>query len=196
MMNTIRHFSALRNNCFFMAMAGGLSLSLFAGSAGAACNLTVSLANLQMGQMSAASLRAVSMPGYRSMGTKAEFLNATCDAPQAMFRLEFGGLVPAIGKPLLRWGALGAMQLRVAGASVAGLPVNLKLESAPASAYAQAVDVTHNDVLTLDVSHVPLQDRTSLSIQLLVTGLLPDDNTIGSELVFESNVSVRLLDAQ
>lgn len=179
-----------------VACALGLALALCAGAAQAACNVTVSLARVQMGQVSVGALRAASVPGYKSIGARTQSINAGCDTAQPAFRVEFSGLAGVIGKPLLRWGAVGAMQLRVTGASVGGHPVNVKLESAPASAWAQTAELAQNDVLVLDVAALPALERKSLSVQLQVTGLLPEDYAVTSALVLDSNIQVQLAGAQ
>lgn len=196
MINRRFHFGLLCSR--FLYLATGvvvLGLSPATGSAGAACNLAVSAPRVQMGQMSASTLRLASVPGYRSMGTRSELVSGTCEVSQATFRVEISGLAPIIGKPLVHWGEVGAMLLQIVGASVGGAPVQVKLESAPASPYAQSVDLMHNDVLVLDVSQISPQNRKSLSIQIQVTGLLPESYAVRSEVILYSNVNVQLLSA-
>lgn len=166
---------------------------LASGQAGAACNAVFSAATVQLGQLSAASLKAANVAGYRSMGSKGQVLNVTCDVPQTTFRLQFDGLTPVAGQPLLRWGAVGAMQMRAIGASAAGLPVPMRLEGAAASPYTGSVLLTQNDVLNLDLSHVPLPSRKSFTLELELTGLLPSSYVVRSEVKFDSNIAVQLL---
>ena len=164
--------------------------------ADAACTVILSTANVQMGNVPVSSLRASGVPGYRLISTRNQTVNVRCNVPQATFRLELGGLIPIIGKPLVKWGTVGAMQMRAMSATVAGIPVNLKLESSPAGVYAQEFDLTKNDIVNFDLSSVPLNNRKSFSLQLQLMGLLPESHAVRSKEVLESNISVQLLGAQ
>lgn len=177
-------------------LALALGTAFAAARADAACTVVLSAANLQMGNVAASSLRASGVPGYRLMGTKNQIVNVTCTVPQSTLRLELNGLTPIIGKPLVKWGAVGAMQVRALNATVAGSPVNLKLESLPTSVYAQQVDLTKNDIVNFDLSNVPVLNRKSFSLQLQLTGLLPETLAVRSREILDSSISVQLLGAQ
>jgi len=173
-----------------------LAAALAAGQAHAACNVVFSVANVQMGSMSVSSLRASSVPGYRLINTRNQTVNVNCNAPQATLRLALSGLTPVTGQPLVRWGSVGAMQVRALGASAAGVAVNIKLEGAPGSVYAQTLDFTKNDVVEFDLSSVPLSERKSFSLQLQLTGLLPESHAVRSQETLDSSFSVQLLGAK
>lgn len=177
-------------------LALALAAMLVAGRVDAACTVVFSVSNVQMGNVSVPSLRTSSVPGYRLMGAKNQNVNVACTVPQATLRLELNGLTPVIGKPLVRWGSVGAMQVHALGASVGGVAVNVKLESLMGSVYVQSVDVTKNDVLVFDLSNVPVRERTSFSVQLQLLGLLPESYIVNSQVVLDSSISVRVLDAQ
>lgn len=173
-----------------------LGTAFTADRANAACTMVLSVANVQMGNVPVSSLRPSSVPGYRLMSTRNQTVNVNCSVPQTTFRLELGGLVPMIGKPLVQWGTVGAMQLRAISATVAGNPVNLKFESSPANVYAQELDFTKNDIVNFDLSSMPVANRKSFSLQLQLTGLLPESHAVRSKETLESNISVQLLGAQ
>ncbi|KAF3999265.1 hypothetical protein [Glaciimonas immobilis] len=194
----IRHITdtSARILCAGRRVALIATLLLAAGAADATCHVVVSMQSVQLGHLSVASLRPASVAGYRSMGTKNQVINGSCDATQATFRLQFGNLTAIIGKPLVRWGEVGAMQLRIQGASVGGTPVQMKVEGVAASAYAEGVDITQNGVIALDLSRVPEKSRKSFSLQLQLTGLLPDNYSLRSKVLFESSISVQLVGEQ
>ena len=177
-------------------VALALGTSFAAAHANAACTMAFSVANVQMGNMPVSQLRASSVPGYRLMGTRTQIVNVNCNVPQTTLRLELSGLMPIVGKPLVKWGTVGAMQVRAMGATVAGSPVNLKLESVPASVYAQALDLTKNDIINFDLSGVPVNNRKSFSLKLELTGLLPENHSVRSKEILDSSISVQLLGAQ
>lgn len=178
------------------ALALALVIGLAAGSANAACTVVFSAANVQMGNVSVAALRVSNVPGYRSIGTKNQTMNVTCDVSQPALRVQLGGLVQVIGKPLVRWGTVGAMQVRALSASASGTPVNIKLESLPTSIFSPGVEIIKDEVLNFDLSNVPVKDRKSFSLQFQLTGLLPEGYAVTSQLVLESSMSAQLLAVQ
>lgn len=179
-----------------LALLAGVALLTVTSQASASCNVVVSAPSVQMGKVTTAGLKAASIPGYRSAGSKNQLVNVNCDSSQSTFRIAFDGLTQIVGQPLVLWGSVGAMQVRVMKASVSGIPVNMKLEGGNSSIYTEGVNLIQNDVVNLDLSSVPLQNRKSLSLQLQLTGLLPDTYIVRSEVTLLSNISVRLVGAQ
>lgn len=179
-----------------VAVLAGMGLLMSISQANATCNVVVSAPSVQLGRITTAGLKTASIPGYHSIGSKNQVVNVNCDVSQTTFRIALDGFTPVIGTPLVLWGSVGAMQVRVMKASVAGTPVNMKLEGAPSSIYTEGVNLIQNDVLNLDLSGVPLQNRKSLSLQLQLTGLLPDTYIVRSEVTLNSNISVHLVGAQ
>lgn len=196
MTRKINRFCTRRSFKLGAWLALTLGTALAAARADAACAVVLSVANVQMGNVTVSSLRTSNMPGYRLMGTRNQVVNVTCTVPQATLRLELSGLTPIIGKPLVQWGTVGAMQVRALGATVAGSPVNVKLESLPASVYAQELDLTKSDIVNFDLTSVPVNNRKSFSLQLQLTGLLPEGLAVRSKEILDSSISVQLLGAQ
>lgn len=196
MIQVIEGSHALRSLKLGALLLLALGMSLAAEGANATCNVVFSVPNVQMGNVSVSSLRMSSVPGYRLVGTKNQVMNVTCNVSQPTFRLELSGLTPVIGTPLVRWGSVGAMHVRALGASVAGLPVNIKLEGLPGSIYAQGVDLTKNDILDVDLSSVPARDRKSFSLQFQLTGLLPESYVVRTQVTLDSSITVQLLGVQ
>lgn len=179
-----------------LALPASLGLLTVSSQANAACNVALSAPNIKIGSVSSIGLKAADVPGYRFVGIKSQLVSVSCTISQAGFRIAFDGLIPITGQPLILWGSVGAMKVRVMKASVAGISVNMKLDSAASSMYTESVNLTQNDILSLDLSNVPLQNRKSLSLQLQVTGLLPDTYIVRSEATLNSNISVQVVGAQ
>ncbi len=185
-----------------LALAG--VLGSHAGLAKAACLITSSAANLDLGQAVSSSLAASEVNGYRKFGTRQLSLNGTCDQPQASVRLAFDGLQAVPGKALTRWGTEGALVFRIESASVDGVDVPLAVGQASAGGslgsvgsgvYAFAVSLIEDAVVELDLTRLPADARKSFALQLSLTGLLPDGFVPRGQTRMDNHFTVRMIGA-
>lgn len=173
-----------------------VSLMLLApGLASAACVLTTSAATVDLGSMTPAALQASDVAGYHKMGSRTLSLNGVCDQSQTALRLAFDGLQLSPGKALLRWGSDGALAFRIERASVGGVDVPMAAVGAGAPAYASSLVLTADTTVDFDLSRLPPDARKSFSVQVGLTGLLPDGFAPRGKTSLDSRFAVRMLGA-
>ena len=184
------------------ALRGGVSWLLLwslAGALHAACTLTTSATDLDMGRSVAGALPASDTPGYKRMGLRQLTVNVVCDHAQSTVNLAFDGLEPVSGKPgagLVRWGDAGALLFRIERATVDGSPVPMTLLGKQGLGRSSAVTLANNDTVALDLNGLAAQGRRSFSLQLSLAGLLPDAYVVRTQLRIHNQFTVRLVGAQ
>jgi hypothetical protein len=194
-MTRIKHSSAtaLRVATKLMVLWG------LAGAAHAACTLTTSATDLDMGRAVTGALPASDTPGYKRMGVRQLSINGVCDRAQSVVSLAFEGLEAVPGKPnagLVRWGDAGALVFHIERATVDGAPVAMTLLGGQAAGRSTDVTLSRNETVELDLNGLPAQARKSFSLQLSLVGLLPDAYAVRTQVRNYSQFTVRLVGAQ
>ena len=175
---------------FFIAGLIEIACSTLVVSAHAACDFSSPPNDVKMSPMPAAALKMSEVSGYKLMGTRDVMLNVVCTTDQTAFKINISGISPVAGN-LVRWGSEGALKFQAKGAKVGGIPVNLKLQSAPGSPYSEQVDLAANDAVVLDLSSLPAGNRKNFSVQIHLIGLLPESYQIVSRFELSSVFQAR-----
>lgn len=165
----------------------------FSASVEAACVMTTSASNLDFGTSTMPALQASSIPGYRSMGVRQLNVNGVCDASQAALSLSFEGFQTLSGKSLARWVTDGALIYHVDRISVGGADVPFAVTGASSPGYVTSTALFENSTLNADLSQTSATARRNFSIQLTVTGLLPNEFAPRSLTQLNSQFTIRLL---
>lgn len=175
-----------------MAMAGAVG---FSAPVQAACTVSTTASNLDFGTGTMATLPASDRPGFRSMGMRQLNVTGSCNVSQAALSLSFEGFQTLSGKSLARWITEGALVYHVDRISVDGVDVPFAVAGASTPGYVTSTDLFDNSTLNADLSRISSTGRKTFSIQLTLTGLLPNEFAPRSLTRLNSQFTVRLLNA-
>lgn len=164
----------------------------------AACTLATSTTDANMGRAMVQALPpAANAPGYRSMGSRNVTINGFCETSQTSIRLAFTGLQQLADKPLTRWGGtVGAIAFRIESTTVEGIPVTMRSLSDSAGVSTPSLNLMQDTTLELDLLRLPVDKRKSFSVQVSLSGLLPEHFAPRAETRLTSQFMVQLLGAQ
>lgn len=179
----------------FVAVMAVVAALGFSASVQAACVITASVSNLDFGTSTMAALPASNVSGFRSMGVRQLSVNGVCDASQAALSLSFEGFQTVSGKSLTRWITDGALIYHVDRMSVGGVDVPFSVAGASTPGYVTSTELFANSTLNADLSRISATARRNFSIQLTITGLLPNEFAPRSLTQLNSQFVVRLLNA-